>query len=339
MAIHKTGSHVPHQYKQRGELAFPKNSHMRLPRAVSWCIHAAAHLTTYSVRKARSQRRPRILMYHAIDHDFHPRLTEFERQLSLFKRHFHLVALGELLDRRVNGTLSGYEVVLTFDDGIQNHFSTVYPALQRYAAPATFFVCPMLIETGRWIWNMELRARIKSMAPSERQKLALQFGLTHAQPDDLVEWAKTLALGERERFEEVVRQHSSGWRPTSRQNDLSAPLTWSQLCSLDPSLVTVGSHSSTHPILTNIQPAEAEAEIRESRATLEAKLQRPVDCFCYPNGIYNLQVAELARRHYRASVTTQVGLVANHASDHLLPRISAGASDNFSTFLWRLHRG
>lgn len=301
-------------------------------------IHSAGRLTTYSLRKALSQRRPRILIYHAVDHEFGPSLSEFERQLSLLKKCFDLVGLGEFLSRRASGTLSGYEVVLTFDDGTQNHFSTVYPALKRHAAPATFFVCPMLVETGRWIWNLELRARLASMAPQERRELAAESGLATEQTNDLVEWAKSLAPRERVRFEENVRRYSSGWKPTSRQNDRCAPLTWSQLCSMDPSLVTIGSHSSTHPILTTVQPAEAEAEIKESRTMLEAKLQRSVDCLCYPNGAHNPHSVELARQHYRAAVTTRVGLVAKDDSDHLLPRNSAGAQDDFSTFLWRLHR-
>lgn len=307
-------------------------------RALRRWIHAAGNLSGYSLGKARIQGRPRILMYHAVDHDFSPPLAQFERQIALLKKHFHIVGLHEMLHRRANGTLSGYEVVLTFDDGTQNHSSTVYPVLQRYAVPATFFVCPMLIETGRWIWNMELRARLTAMAPRERQKLALEFGLVFAQPNDFVEWAKTLALRERARFEESVRRCSPGWQPSPRQNDLCAPLTWSQLGSMDPSLITVGSQTSTHPILSTLQPSEAQAEIKESREILEVKLQRSVDCFCYPNGSHNPQVVELARQHYRASVTTRVGLVGDDALDYLLPRISAGANSNFSTFLWRLHR-
>lgn len=277
-------------------------------------------------------------MYHAVDHDLAPRLSEFERQLSFLKKHFQLVSLTEFLSRRVSGSLSGYEIVLTIDDGTQNHFSTVYPALQRHAAPATFFVCPMLIESGRWIWNMELRSRLTSMAPDELQGLALQFGLGSVQPNDFVAWAKTLALRERERFEEIVRRASSGWQASPRQSDMCAPLTWPQLCSMDPSLVTVGSQTLTHPILSVLQPAEARAEIKESRTMLEAKLQRPVEYFCYPNGSHNAQIVELARQHYRASVTTRPGLVNDDDLDYLLPRISAGANDNFSTFLWRLHR-
>lgn len=276
-------------------------------------------------------------MYHAIDRDFGLRLSEFERQLSVLKKHFHLVGLREFLDRRLNETLSGREIILTFDDGTQNHFSTVYPALQRYAVPATFFVCPMLIETRRWIWNIELRARLTGMALRQRQELALEFGLSSVQPNDIVTWAKTLVLLEREHFEETVRQYSAGWRPTSLQDDLHAPLTWAQLGSMDQSLVTVGSHTSTHPILSTLLPAEAQAEIMGSRAMLEEKLQRSVDFFCYPNGSHNPQVVELARQHYRASVTTRFGLVANDTENYLLPRISAGAN-SFGTFLWRLHR-
>ena len=277
-------------------------------------------------------------MYHDVDRDVGRSRSEFERQLSVFKKHFQLVSLCELMDRRTNGTLSGYEIVLTFDDGTQNHFSAAYPALQRYAAPATFFVCPMLMETGRWVWTMELRARLRVISPQGHQRLASEFGRASTQPNDFVEWAKTLGLREREYFEDVVRRGSPEWRPTSRENDVCAPLTWSQLSSMDPALITVGSHTLTHPILSVIRPEEAETEIAQSRVMLEAKLQRSVEYFCYPNGSHNPAVAEFARQHYRASVTTRAGMVTDDALDYLLPRVSAGTNNDLSTFLWRLHR-
>ena len=45
---------------------------------------------------------------------------------------------------------------------------------------------------------------------------------------------------------------------------------------------TVGSHTLTHRPLTDLAPAEAEAEIRGSRAALADLLGRPVEWFAYP---------------------------------------------------------
>lgn len=46
----------------------------------------------------------------------------------------------------------------------------------------------------------------------------------------------------------------------------------------------IGAHTVTHPDLGVIGPAEAEREVADSRARLEAEIGRPVDLFCYPFG-------------------------------------------------------
>ena len=299
-------------------------------------VHTVGRLTNYSINKALSQPGARILQYHGIGGEDGLTLSQFEAHLAVVKKHFGLIGLPEFMDRRTAHSLSGNEVVLTFDDGVQNHFTDVYPVLQRHRAPATFFVCPMLIETGRWLWNRELRERLKVMKPLERSNLALAFGLPSGEIEDIVESTKMLAPAERESIENSVRNYSSTFQPTSSQLHANLPLTWAQLGSLDPALITVGSHTLTHSILTTMEPAAAEADLRESRAMLESTLQRPVEYFCYPNGCYSTQVAEAAGRYYRASVTDIEGQVSAHSAYNLLPRIAAG--NGIDAFLWNLHR-
>lgn len=299
-------------------------------------VHAVGRLTNYSINKALNQPGARIIQYHGINCEGGLTTAQFEAHLAVVKKHFCLIGLAEFMDRRTAHSLSGNEVVLTFDDGVQNHFTDVYPVLQRHKAPATFFVCPMLIETGRWLWNRELRERLKVMQPLERSNLALAFGLPSVEIEDIVESTKMLAPAERESIENSVRNYSSAFQATSSQQNANLPLTWAQLGSLDPTLVTVGSHTLTHSILTTLELVDAEADLRESRAMLESRLQRPVEYFCYPNGCYNATVAEAAGRYYRASVTSIEDLVSAHSACNLLPRIAA--SNGIDAFLWNLHR-
>jgi hypothetical protein len=77
-------------------------------------------------------------------------------------------------------------------------------------------------------------------------------------------------------------------------------------------------------------------EIAGSRVALEEKLDRTVDLFSYPNGANNPGVVGVARRHYRAAVTTRQGLVTQDSDPFLLPRIPA--ADNPAAFTRRMHR-
>jgi peptidoglycan/xylan/chitin deacetylase (PgdA/CDA1 family) len=79
----------------------------------------------------------------------------------------------------------------------------------------------------------------------------------------------------------------------------------------------------THPILPSLRPEALEAEVGESRRALEARLDRSVDLFAYPNGDGNAATYDCVRRHYRAAVTVEEGWVDGDCDLHQLPRINA----------------
>lgn len=87
-------------------------------------------------------------------------------------------------------------------------------------------------------------------------------------------------------------------------------LSWSQLRELaaDP-LITIGSHSVTHPFLSRLGDAEAFDEILRSRDRIESQLGQPVRYFCYPSGDCTQREVDLVRRAgYEAAVTVAPGV-------------------------------
>jgi peptidoglycan/xylan/chitin deacetylase (PgdA/CDA1 family) len=134
----------------------------------------------------------------------------------------------------------------------------------------------------------------------------------------------------------VIQDWTPGFVPTAEDRQRHDPMTWEQLLALDPRLVTVGSHTLTHPILSELEPAEVLTEIRDSRAMLEARLNRPVEHFCYPNGAMNAAVSSLVASHYRSAVGTERRLARRGDDPHHLPRIVA--SPRLAGLSWRLFR-
>lgn len=86
----------------------------------------------------------------------------------------------------------------------------------------------------------------------------------------------------------------------------------------------LGSHSLTHPFLTQLPPERAREEIAASKRKLEDLFQRPVEHFCYPYGDWNPSVRDLvAEAGYRTACTTEPGLNSPSADPFALRRFTA----------------
>jgi peptidoglycan/xylan/chitin deacetylase (PgdA/CDA1 family) len=86
----------------------------------------------------------------------------------------------------------------------------------------------------------------------------------------------------------------------------------------------IGSHTLTHPFLTQIFPARAEEEISASRKALEDLFGRPIEHFCYPYGDWNERVRDfVVAAGYKTACTTGAGVNTAADSPFALKRFTA----------------
>lgn len=111
-------------------------------------------------------------------------------------------------------------------------------------------------------------------------------------------------------------------------------LSRSDVRELSGPLVRIGSHTCTHPALTEVPEEEAFRELRESRADLERILDRPVDAVAFPYGKHDRRVEELARRAgYRRAFTMNPRCHAPGSAPYLAGRFRADPTD-WSVEFW-----
>lgn len=279
----------------------------------------------------------RILMVHNIA----PGVLDpdrFDAQLGWLARSFEVISLGEMIARIERGDppRAPGELALTFDDGLHNHAEHAYRLLNRHRLPATFFICPTLIDERRWLWNQEARQRLLALGSAARAEFARGVDAPGTGVEAVVARMKTMPLEERRRVEHRLRQATSGFEPGSELRAIFDPLTWDEVREMDPRLITIGSHTLDHPILPTLEDGELERQLVESRTLLEQRLQRPVEFFCYPNGSNDQRARALVSRHYRAAVTTEAGIVHLGACRTALPRIPVAPTLALSA--WRMNR-
>jgi peptidoglycan/xylan/chitin deacetylase (PgdA/CDA1 family) len=277
-------------------------SFLRAPLALAYCLGLAG-------AAERNDGRARILMFHGTPRS---RARALERVLRYVRRHFDVVPLAQVArDAASRDVRFRRQVAITFDDGLRNNVEVAYPILRRLGMPATFFVCPALIDARRWLWNHEARQRLKRLSGSA------------SDIESIVQQMKALPLDRRHAMEESIRARTPDFAPTAVERHEFDLAGWDELRGLDPAVITLGSHTLTHPILTSLSPASLERELGESRRALERKLGRAVEQFAYPNGDFDDAVLACARRHYPVAVTVEEGFVATGADPLRLARVNA----------------
>jgi peptidoglycan/xylan/chitin deacetylase (PgdA/CDA1 family) len=300
-----------------------------------------------AARQARS-RQVAIVMYHGITATPLPvanwcqlAVEQFEQQLDYLAHHYTLLPLGEAVRRLAERQpLPRAAAVLTFDDGFRNVFTTAFPLLQRYQAPATVYLVTGLIGTRQPAWPEQLFNAVSQFGGTELQLGGKSWPATT--PEEratayrgLAQQLKTLPQSEKEAWlTEFFGTLGSG-RPIPADSPL-ATLDWSEIESMQRSgLIEFGSHTHTHPILSRCTREQQEAELRQSRDLLRERLGK-ADHFAYPNGTradFTRETQQLlAQLDYRSAVSTEIGLNGHGADRYGLRRVNIGADATMPSF-------
>lgn len=107
-------------------------------------------------------------------------------------------------------------------------------------------------------------------------------------------------------------------------------LDWAALRVLADAGWTIGAHSRTHAMLTQLPPGEAERELVESKRAIEDRLGCVVDACAYPYGATSARLEALAARSYRVSFGTRLAHVTPASRLTSLERIDAYYLRRFS---------
>jgi peptidoglycan/xylan/chitin deacetylase (PgdA/CDA1 family) len=101
-----------------------------------------------------------------------------------------------------------------------------------------------------------------------------------------------------------------------------------QIRALPESLVTIGSHTLTHPLLPSINLDQAKREIALSRAKLEEQLHRRIALFSFPYGGFNQQLVEICREAgYQRVFSTLPYFAFKEPSEFVTGRVRVDPTD------------
>jgi peptidoglycan/xylan/chitin deacetylase (PgdA/CDA1 family) len=260
--------------------------------------------------------------------------AEFAAQLEYLSRNNRVLSLEETIDCLQNGkSLPPNTTVITIDDGHADACEIAFPVLKKFEMPATVYVVTDFLDGKCWLWTDLMRY---VLLETKNERLKIDFG-----GEDKIESGLT---GETQRLETASRINSRLKKLPNAQKEAKikeiaeslnveipllptkefAPIDWRQAREMDAGDVKIESHTTTHPILTNISEKQLDFELKTSRKRLEEILNREVGHFCYPNGSFDENVRKAVEKAgYKSAVTTNYGFNKLQANRFLLKRIDA----------------
>ncbi len=110
-----------------------------------------------------------------------------------------------------------------------------------------------------------------------------------------------------------------------------------QMLATEP-LVTIGSHTVSHPNLLQVSVREATRELAASKAELENLLSRQVEWFSFPHGAYDASLVRLAvEAGFRRLFTIEPTLVDPLRPGVVNGRVAADPDDWPLEFFLKIH--
>jgi peptidoglycan/xylan/chitin deacetylase (PgdA/CDA1 family) len=118
------------------------------------------------------------------------------------------------------------------------------------------------------------------------------------------------------------------WLGTEYEDEL-LPMSWDQVGQLADAGWEVGSHTTSHPHLSEVaDDAELARELEGSRAELEERLRRPCRTLAYPYGDHDERVIAAAARAGYAAASTLPGRIPRTPSALAWPRVGVYREDD-----------
>lgn len=235
----------------------------------------------------------------------------FARQMEHLACSYRVVSMPEVLEAIEKGTpLPKGAVLITFDDAYADFADIAWPILKQFRLPATMFVPTAFAnQPERAFWWDRLH---QAFAATSRTEINIPpLGNLPLLPPD-----------QNRRSLRTIQNHVTTV-PHSEAMSLvdslcaelglscaqgGSVLTWKQLRELAREGLTLGSHTRTHALMTQVTPEQMREEVQGSQDDLQREIGACLPIFCYPNGNHNHAVVSVLREQgIRLAFTTLSG--------------------------------
>jgi peptidoglycan/xylan/chitin deacetylase (PgdA/CDA1 family) len=249
---------------------------------------------------------------------FYLNFDDFRRQLDFFERTFGIVSRAQWKSALSDPQALPEGVILTFDDGLMDHYQYVAPELKsrglwgifyvstdtllrqnmlnvhrvhyllgRFGGPTVLRSLEKLLDDSLFIDGFleNLSAKPYTMQSMDESSLSVKKIVNYALKPECKDNVLGSLFGELAGEESLIAQ--------------SLYMNGAQICEMADAGFTFGAHGASHNLLTKFSNSQLHYEVTGSCQTLNKLLREPAQTFCYPYGgpdSWNENVLEMLRK-------------------------------------------
>lgn len=261
-----------------------------------------------------------------------PDVAAFAAQMAFLRAHLTPIGLADGVAAVAAGQLPPGAVAVTFDDGYANNATCALPVLLRYGVPATVFVATGLLDGGL-MFNDALLEVVRHARG--RVLDARVVGLGSLPVASVAERLRAFAALAGALKYRPAEERSGTAARLAAETGVNLPrdlmLTAGQVAALSTAGIDLGGHTRTHPILAQLRPPDARAEIEGCYRDLHRLTGRAPVAFAYPNGVPGQDftpehVGMVRAAGYRLACATRPGIARGGDDAYTLPRATLWSS-------------
>ncbi|MCC7074157.1 MAG: polysaccharide deacetylase family protein [Deltaproteobacteria bacterium] len=262
--------------------------------------------------------------------------SAFDEHVAFVARYYQCLPLREAMALlRAGGSQQRPLLSITFDDGYWDNHAHARPILNRHGVRATFFVVSSLIGTPSSTWYDALARALQRLGTTASASLASPAPLDDAPGRWIAEHVRhgqrlnvaavvraAKALSPPVRAAVLERVTAAAGQPAPRDATADRLMNADEVRALAADGHEIGSHTRTHPILTQLRGDALTDELSGSRDDLAALTGAPPESLAYPNGDFDDATLDATRgAGYRCAVTTLPGLNSSRTDSLTLRRV------------------
>jgi peptidoglycan/xylan/chitin deacetylase (PgdA/CDA1 family) len=299
---------------------------------------------------ADSKTRCTIVQYHYVrTEDEYPKLKGptvqlFIAQLNYIMRNYDVIRLEDYVEVLRGTRQAGAKMcVLTFDDGLKDHYVNVFPILREKGLSAAFFPMtqPLTEHVLAPFHKVHLLlAKLGSRAFADQYNLLLKQQYPELYDeysvDDKVKknpkykWDDTLTANLKvsvgalpsDAKRKILDEIFAGAVGDERDYCDRFYMTADEMREMQEAGMSLGGHSHSHPMLAQLSAEGQRNEIRTAKGLLEGILKQKNRLFSYPYGDFNEATISILRSEgYTCAVTTDFDVNIGQVDPYRLKRL------------------